>query len=360
MSTYRNKTLIQRAVLKGLLATIAVAIPTIGGAQEMTEHAHHQMNTDSTTEQQQDSQTSDTSANGMDHSKMDHSQMSDDDMSKMSMDHSQMSQDDMSQMTMEHGDMAMDHSMMNMQGGSAPANARDPHAYSDGFTLSDGPYALPGPRQLRLADEHIFWGLTANRLEYGSDSEAIEYDMQAWYGLTYDRALIKAEGEVKHGDLQQSQTDLLWGHAVTAYWDTLLGVRLDQHDGGESRQWLAVGLQGLAPYWFEMNITAYVGDAGRTALSADAEYELLLTQRWVLQSRAELNFNGKDDVVNGQGKGLSSLSLGLRLRYDISRQFSPYIGVQWSSNYGNTADFARLNGESTEETNLVAGLRFMF
>jgi copper resistance protein B len=341
MSNNLYKGVMQSAILSILCA----AFPTIGAAQEMTEHDHHQMNTESTAEEQQHSQTSDTSADELGHSQMDHSQMSDDDMSEMSMDHT---------------DMAMNHSMMNMQGGVAPADARDPHAYSGGFTLSEGPYSLPSGRQLHLADEHSFFGLTADRLEYSSDSDAIEYDVQGWYGLTYDRAMIKAEGEVQDGDLQESQTELLWSHAVTAYWDTLLGVRLDKHDGGESRQWMAFGWQGLAPYWFEMNITAYVGEAGHTALSAETEYELLLTQRWVLQSRAEITLYGHDDAVNQLGKGLSSLSLDLRLRYDISRQFSPYIGLQWSSSYGNTADFARLNGESAEETNLLAGLRFMF
>src|SRR5690606_23038375 len=232
----------------------------------------------------------------------------------------------------------MDHGDMQMQGGSAPADARDPHAYSDGYTLTEGPYAQPGPRQLKLADEHAFWSVLGDRLEYHEDSESTVYDIQAWYGTTYNRFVIKAEGDIADGTLEESSTELLWGHALNAYFDTQLGVRLDQYDEGKNRQWLAIGMQGLAPYWFELDVTAYVGDDGRTALSAEAEYELLLTQRLILQPRAELNLYGKDDLDNRLGSGLSDLALGLRLRYEFSRQFSPYIGVEWTDTYGDTAD----------------------
>lgn len=254
----------------------------------------------------------------------------------------------------------MDHGDMQMQGGSAPADARDPHAYSDGYTLTEGPYAQPGPRQLKLADEHAFWSVLGDRLEYQEDSESTVYDVQAWYGTTYDRLVIKAEGDVADGTLEESSTELLWGHALNAYFDTQFGVRLDQFNEGKDRQWLAFGVQGLAPYWFEVDVTAYVGDDGRTALSAESEYELLLTQRLILQPRAELNLYGKDDAENGLGSGLSDLAVGLRLRYEFSRQFSPYIGVEWTDTYGDTADYRRAAGQDTSGTQFVAGLRFWF
>ncbi len=254
----------------------------------------------------------------------------------------------------------MDHGDMQMQGGSAPADARDPHAYSDGYTLTEGPYAQPGPRQLKLADEHAFWSVLGDRLEYQEDSDSTVYDIQAWYGTTYNRFVIKAEGDIADGTLEESSTDLLWGHALNAYFDTQLGVRLDQYNEGKDRQWLAIGMQGLAPYWFELDVTAYVGDDGRTALSAEAEYELLLTQRLILQPRAELNLYGKDDLDNRLGSGLSDLALGLRLRYEFSRQFSPYIGVEWTDTYGDTADYRRAAGQDTSGTQFVAGLRFWF
>ncbi|WP_461515939.1 copper resistance protein B [Porticoccus sp.] len=254
----------------------------------------------------------------------------------------------------------MDHGDMQMQGGSAPADARDPHAYSDGYTLTEGPYAQPGPRQLKLADEHAFWSVLGDRLEYQEDSESTVYDVQAWYGTTYDRLVIKAEGDVADGTLEESSTELLWGHALNAYFDTQFGVRLDQYDEGKNRQWLAFGVQGLAPYWFELDVTAYVGDDSRTALSAEAEYELLLTQKLILQPRAELNLYGKDDAENGLGSGLSDLAVGLRLRYEFSRQFAPYIGVEWTDTYGDTADYRRAAGQDTSGTQFVAGLRFWF
>lgn len=254
----------------------------------------------------------------------------------------------------------MDHGDMQMQGGSEPADARDPHAYSDGYTLTEGPYAQPGPRQLKLADEHAFWSVLGDRLEYQEDSDSTVYDIQAWYGTTYNRFVIKAEGDIADGTLEESSTELLWGHALNAYFDTQFGVRLDQYDEGKDRQWLAIGMQGLAPYWFELDVTAYVGDDGRTALSAEAEYELLLTQRLILQPRAELNLYGKDDLDNRLGSGLSDLALGLRLRYEFSRQFSPYIGVEWTDTYGDTADYRRAAGEDTSGTQFVAGLRFWF
>ncbi len=259
---------------------------------------------------------------------------------------------------MQHGDMAQGE--MQMQGGTAPDDARDPHAYSGGFTLTEGPYAQSGPRQLKLADEHTFWSVLGNRLEYNEASDRVVFDLQGWYGTTYDRFVIKAEGDIVNSRLEESQTDLLWGHAINAYFDTQLGVRLDQYDEGSNRQWLAFGVQGLAPYWFELNATAYLGDSGRTALAVEAEYELLFTQKLILQPRAALTFYGEDDLDNNLGSGLSDLSIGLRLRYEITRQFAPYIGVEWSDTYGKTADYRQATGQDISDTQFVAGLRFMF
>jgi copper resistance protein B len=252
----------------------------------------------------------------------------------------------------------MNHAEMQMQGGSPPADARDPNAYSDGYTLTEGPYA--GYGQMHMADEHLFWSVLVDRLEYQDGNDNILYDLQSWYGTTYDRFTLKAEGDIASGQLEESQTDLLWSHAISAYFDTQLGARLSTYDEGPDRQWLAFGLQGLAPYWFELDATAYFGDSGRTALEIEAEYELFLTQRLILQPRAELNLYGKDDPANRIGSGLSDLTLGLRLRYEFSRQFAPYIGVEWSDTYGDTADYFRAAGEDVTDTQFVAGLRFWF
>jgi copper resistance protein B len=245
--------------------------------------------------------------------------------------------------------MGMDHG--SMQGGPPPADARDPNAYSGGYAR--------GP--LQLGDEHRFGSLLVDRFESvrGRDNTETEYELQAWYGRTYDRAVLKAEGEVDGGKLRDARTELLWGHAVASYWDAQLGLR---HDSGvkPDRNWLAFGVQGLAPYWFEVDATAYVGENGRTALRLDAEYELLLTQKLILQPRIEANFYGKSDDARERGSGFSDTVAGVRLRYEIRREFAPYVGIEWAGKYGGTADHARAAGERTRESRLVAGLRFWF
>ena len=255
----------------------------------------------------------------------------------------------------------MDHGDMNMQGGPAPADARDPHAYSGGYTLGDGKYALAGPRQLKMADEHSFANLLVDRLERVDTRDATftTYDAQAWFGRDYNRFIIKAEGDYADGDIEESSTELLYGHAIASYWDAQVGVRHDTGEGPD-RNWLAFGVQGLAPYWFELEATAYIGENGRTALSLEAEYELLITQRLVLQPRAELAFFGKSDRANGVGSGVADASFGLRLRYEFSRQFAPYVGIEWANKFGQTADFARDEGAPTRETRYVLGVRFWF
>jgi len=255
----------------------------------------------------------------------------------------------------------MDHGDMDMQGGSVPPDARDPHAYSGGHTLDSGKYALPGPRQLRLADEHNFGSLLVDRLERvdTSDGYATAYDAQAWFGRDYDRLVVKAEGDYDQGKLQEARTELLWGHAIATFWDTQLGARYDSGVGPD-RSWLAFGVQGLAPYWFEVDATAYVGEGGRTALRLSGEYELLITQRLILQPRLELNAYGKSDEALGIGSGLSDIKAGLRLRYEFTRQIAPYLGVERAEKFGQTADLARAAGEEADETSWVAGVRFWF
>ncbi|MHB9118452.1 MAG: copper resistance protein B [Burkholderiales bacterium] len=260
---------------------------------------------------------------------------------------------------MDHS--TMDQGSMNMQAGSSPADARDPHAYSGGYTVDSGPYVLPGPRQLHLADEHSFGALLVNRLErvHTRDANASAYDVQAWFGRDYDRLAFKGEGEIAKSKVQDARTELLWKHAVATFWDTQLGIRYDSGVGPD-REWLAFGIQGLAPYWFELDATAYVGSKGRSAFRLEAEYELPLTQKLVLQPRFEANLYGKRDEARDIGSGLSDAVTGLRLRYEITRQFAPYIGIERAVKFGETADLARAAGESSGQTQFVAGLRFWF
>lgn len=245
----------------------------------------------------------------------------------------------------------MEHGVL--QGGSAPPDARDPHAYSGGYDL--------GPLHLHLADQHNFHGVLVDNLEavHTDAGASAAYDVQAWFGRDYNRVLLKAEGDANDGRLIEARTELLWSHAVAAYWNTQLGVRYDSGLGPD-RGWLTFGLQGLAPYWFEVDTAFYVSEAGHTGLRVDIEYELLLTQRLILQPRLEANFYGKSDSERGVGSGLSDLTAGLRLRYEIRRAVAPYVGIEWTGKYGDSADFARVASEKDKETRFVAGVRLIF
>jgi len=308
------------------------------------------------------------SMQGMDHGSMqgmDHGSMQGmDHGSTQGMDHGSMQgMDHGSMQGMDHGSMqGMDHGDMKMQGGSAPPDARDPHGYSGGYQLGVGKYALGPTRTLHMADEHLFASVLVDRLEWtkGRDSNAASYEAQAWFGNSYDKLVIKAEGEAEEGKVHEARTELLWGHSIATFWDTQVGIRNDAGYGRPARNWLAFGVQGLAPYWFEVDATGYVGTEGRTALRLSAEYELLITQRLILQPRIEANFYGKNDPEIGIGSGLANGAVGVRLRYEINRQFAPYIGVERYQTFGNTADMIRTAGGRRGETRFVAGVRIWF
>lgn len=255
---------------------------------------------------------------------------------------------------MNHGGDDSDHGSMSMQGGSAPPDARDPHAYSDGYDF--GP--IPRPR---MGDEDNFGSLLVDRLESVTtrNNTSMTYDWQAWYGQTYDRALIRAEGNIEGGAFKDARNELLWAHAITAYWDTQLGVRYDSGKGTD-RGWLAFGVQGLAPYWLYVEATAYVNEQGRTAFRLETEYDLLLTQKLILQPRIETNFYSQRDDTRDVSSGLSNIEAGLRLRYEIRREFAPYVGIEWASRFGSAVDNIRASGKDAEEARFVAGVRIWF
>ncbi len=251
---------------------------------------------------------------------------------------------------------AVDHSQHMMIPSSHPESARDPHAYSGGYERGSGLYALAhGHDQLHMADTHRFGAVVLDQLERADD--ATVYDLQAWISQGYQRVTLKAEGDIEERTLEESRTELLWSRAFSPFWDTQLGVR---HDTGAQpdQNWLALGMQGLAPYWFEIDATAYLGSGGQTSLRLDAEYELLLTQQLILQPAAELNLYGKSDTARGIGSGLSDVKVGMRLRYEFTRQFAPYVGVEWAGKYGDSKEFMRAAGEKSSGTRWVAGVRF--
>jgi copper resistance protein B len=191
------------------------------------------------------------------------------------------------------------------------------------------------------------------------DATAFAWDVQAYYGTDYNKLWLKTEGEHTSGTTEDARVEVLWDRIASRWWSAQAGVR---HDFGEgpSRDWLAVGVQGLAPYFFEIEATAYVGDAGRTAAHFKADYELLFTQRLILTPELELNLYGKDDPERRIMSGFSDAELSLRLRYEIRREIAPYIGVAWVHRFGETADLVRAAGEDPSDIEALAGIRIWF
>ena len=245
---------------------------------------------------------------------------------------------------------------------SNPADAHAAHgsAPEPALTLEPAPDQTQPPPSDH-AHQPAFGALRFERFEraYSPDANATLYDLYGWYGGAYDRAVVKAEGEAAQGKLHEARSELLWSHALAPFWDSQLGLRHDAGNG-PNRAWLAFGIEGLAPYWFDVEATAYLGTSERTALRLAASYELLITQRLILQPRVEANVYAKRDDELMRGTGLSDVVAGLRLRYEFSRQFAPYLGVERSGKTGNSADLARAAGERTMQTHWVAGVRFWF
>lgn len=209
-----------------------------------------------------------------------------------------------------------------------------------------------------MDDRARFGMLAFDRLEH-LDAGGQAWEANAWHGSDTNRFVLRSEGERSSEGLEHADLEVLWGRPLAAFWDTRLGMRRD-FGHGAGRTWLAFGIDGVAPYWFELSATGYLGEGGRTALRLEAEYEWLLTQRLVLQPRAEVEAYGKSDAEAGIGSGISEAAIGLRLRYELRREFAPYVGVEHARRFGGTADFARDAGEAASGTRWVAGIRVWF
>ena len=182
---------------------------------------------------------------------------------------------------------------------------------------------------------------------------------QGWLGKDLQKLWLKTDVERVNGGTEEVELQALYSQAIAPFWNVQVGVRQD-FQPTPSRTWAVIGLQGLAPYFFEIDTALFVGESGRTALRLDAEYELLFTQRLILTPEIEVNFYGQNDADLGIGSGLSDIEAGLRLRYEIRREFGPYIGVNWNKSFGNTADFARSAGEEIDDLQWVIGVRAWF
>lgn len=232
-------------------------------------------------------------------------------------------------------------------------------------TPEDREAAFPdlGPMDMRaMMDEDPFnRSVLFDQLESqdADDGSALSWDFRGWVGRNRDRLWIRSEGERESGFTERAEVQLLYGRPIARWWDVVAGARED-FEPGPSRTWAAFGIQGLAPYQFELGLTGFVGEGGRSAARFEAEYEFLITNRLILQPLVELNWYGESDAERRIGSGLSSGESGLRLRYEVRRELAPYIGLTRERSYGRTADLARADGLATRDTRWVVGVRLWF
>ena len=205
-------------------------------------------------------------------------------------------------------------------------------------------------------DDPLRATLMVEELEYQfSDEKALTWDSYAYVGYDLNKLYIYSEGEYLSDErIAESENQLVFAHAIAPYWDVQLGVGYDKTDESD-QTWAVLALSGMAPYFFETRATLLVGDDGNVGLRFETEYEALITQKLILSPALDFTAYTQDNLEMGIGSGLSNLSLGLRLRYEFIREFAPYIGVEWSKNFGTTDDISPLN-----ELYGVAGLRFWF
>lgn len=322
------------------------------------------------------------------HEGMDHGSMPQGTPAEGAMDHSQMNPGDMGQAeasssSMDHGQM--DHGQMNHgQTGSQDMQGMDHSAMQMGSNddiplLPPPPEAGSGPARAAVA----IWGEEAmnearrelvretdggmrlwfqgDRLEYRARERADGYlwDIQGYYGGDIDKFWFKSEGEGSFGEpVEGAEVQALWSRAIAPFFDFQAGVRQDLT--GPERTHAVIGIQGLMPYRFEVDAAAFVSTKGDVTARIEGELDQRITQRLILQPRAELALSAQDIPELGIGAGLDRIETGLRLRYEFAREFAPYVGVSQEWRIGDSADYARAAGEDPSVTNYVVGVRFWF
>ncbi len=231
----------------------------------------------------------------------------------------------------------------------------------DGY---DAPADWPAPMT-----EHDMAMALFDRLEYAvpdKGHEELAWDFQAWYGGDVNRVYLKSEGENVQGDGKDAEfesLEMLYSRLIADFWELQGGVGYQGgvfSDDHAERGYGVIGLQGVMPYGIETDLALQVSDEGDVSASLEGEYDLRLTQRLYLQPRTEIAVAASEAEAFGVGEGLNSVRVGMRLGYEVTRRFAPYIGAYWQKQYGDTADIARHHGDPTEDTGVVAGVRLMF
>ncbi|MGL5996511.1 MAG: copper resistance protein B [Pseudomonas proteolytica] len=255
----------------------------------------------------------------------------------------------------------MDHSQMQGMTPATPAASSQSRTPIPPLTDADRAAVYNAPGGHVVHDSGINSLFVINQLEWqgSDDGRAVGWDAKGWIGGDIDRLWLRTEGERAKGKTEKAEVQALWGHAISPWWDVVAGMRQD-FKPGDSQSWAALGLQGMALYNFEAEATLFVGEGGQTAARLEGDYDILLTNRLVLQPTVEANFYGKNDPGRGLGSGLADTEVGARLRYEIRREFAPYVGVTWNRAYGQTAEYARDEGEDRSEVRWVLGVRLWF
>lgn len=268
----------------------------------------------------------------------------------------------------EMGHSSMDHSGIGHgpEPTPSPVSGPPPRAFEGPEHAADtifGAEAMAPVREAVEEENGEFTGgtFTLERLEARIADGADHYlwDAQGWYGGDIDKLWLKSEGEGAFGsDVESAEVQMLWSHAIGPWFDLQAGARYDFEP--DSRAHAVFGVQGLAPYMFEVDAAAFLSDRGDLTARIEAEYDQRLTQRLILQPRAELSLSAQAVPERDLGSGLTATEAGLRLRYEILREFAPYVGVAYEAKLGDTADIARAGGEDPDGISLVIGLRAWF
>ncbi|MBN9555425.1 MAG: copper resistance protein B [Alphaproteobacteria bacterium] len=257
-------------------------------------------------------------------------------------------------------------SPMDMSGTALPAgNAPAPQPPSDHYADRQFPPEEMAEARRQMMFEQggqPFYQVMFNLAEYQAreGADGFRWDGEGWFGGDINRLVVKTEGSGAFGEgVDDAEIQALYSRAIGPYFNLQAGIRYD-FEPNPSRTYATVGFEGLAPYWFEVEGALFLSDKGDVLGRLEGYYDQRITQRLILQPRAELNLAAQDVPENGIGSGLSDIELGLRLRYEVARQFAPYVGVSWDRKLGDTADFARAAGENPSSTSFVFGIRTWF
>jgi len=214
-----------------------------------------------------------------------------------------------------------------------------------------------------IHDNEVFFVFRGDRLEYQTreGTNALFWDIESWLGKDYNKIFLKSEGAwlFNRDEVEEAQLELYWSRNISTFWDFQLGFRQD-FKPEPTRTFAAFGFEGLVPYWFEAEITGYVSGDGDVSAKAELEYDLLLTQRLILQPRFETTVAVQEVNELGVGQGINYIELGLRLRYEIRRELAPYVGVSWNRKLGETMTLAKQEGENFDVLSFVGGIKFWF